>query len=224
MAGWFLALPDALHEKSLCEAVHRVKFATFLTTWEGLQLENRWSRICTASLLLIVVLLSIKILRKETIIVLQPGTLTTEAWVASKGSSQSYKEAWGLFLAQLVGNVTPNSLEFIKERLQPLLAPKVYQEVMDEVNIQAQQIKKDRLSLRFEPKSVEYEVATGKVFVCGTSFENGAGGRSELRSDRTYEFVITINNYGPLITSISTYSGPPRTVELLQEQTSNAMR
>lgn len=201
-----------------------MKLGNFLSTWEGLQLENRWSRICIAFLLLTVLLLSIRTLRKETIVILQPPTLAREAWVSREGASQSYKEAWGFCLAQLVGNVTPSSLEFVKERLQPLLAPTVYQEVMDEMHMQAQQITKDRLSLRFEPKSVEYESETNKVFVCGSSFENGVGGRSEHRSDRTYEFVITINNYGPLITSISTYSGPPRTVEALREQTINAMR
>lgn len=203
-----------------------MKLDKFLNTWEGLQFEKRWHRIFTAILLLIVLLLSIKILLKETIVVFHPGTHDKGAWVTKNKASQSYKEAWGLCLAQLIGNVTPSSLEFIKERLQLLLSPKVYQEVMDELNMQAQHIKKDRLSLRFEPKSVEFETETGKVFVSGTSFENGIGGRDEYRSDRTYEFVITINNYGPVITSISTYKGSPRMkgVEEGQEQAGNATR
>jgi conjugal transfer pilus assembly protein TraE len=41
--------------------------------------------------------------------------------------------AWGLFMAQLLGNVTPGSTELILNALDPLLAPTIYQPVHDAV-------------------------------------------------------------------------------------------
>ncbi|MCV5185818.1 type IV conjugative transfer system protein TraE, partial [Escherichia coli] len=77
-----------------------------------------------------------------------PFTLTEEAWVTKSNASQSYKEAWGFAFAQLLGNVTPGTVDFVKERITPLLSPSIYQDVIDAIEIQAQQIKNDRVTMR----------------------------------------------------------------------------
>jgi hypothetical protein len=75
--------------------------------------------------------------------------------------------------AQLLGNVTPGTVDFVKERLTPLLSPSIYQDVIDAIEIQAQQIKNDRVTMRFEPRFVEYEPKSDKVFVYGYSYVKG---------------------------------------------------
>lgn len=195
-----------------------MKLSQLLADWEGSQLENHWNRRFILGLLVIVLLLTIQVWRKESIVVLHPVTLSEEAWVTKGEASHSYKEAWGFYLAQLIGNVTPSTLEFVKHRLQPLLAPNIYQEVMDVLQIQAQQIQNNRLTLRFEPRSVEYEAATGKVFVFGQAFEKGVSDRSKRCTERTYETVIRIGHYGPLISALDTYQGSPRTLEVLEKE------
>ena len=45
----------------------------------------------------------------------------------------------------------------------------------------------------------------------GLSFE------AEKREERTYEFVIRIANYAPLIKSIDTYLGNPKTRDVLEK-------
>lgn len=188
----------------------------FLKTWEGTQAENKWGRLFMAGLIVIVLALSMKLFTKETIVTMQPVTLSEEAWVAKDSASQSYQEAWGLFLAQLTGNVTPGTVEFIRERIGPLLAPAIYQDVINAIEVQAQQIRNDRVSMRFEPRFVEHEDDSGKVFVYGYSFLKGSSGE-EIRTERTYEYIITVSNYLPVVEFIDTYRDKPRTKKVLEQ-------
>ncbi|WP_243839790.1 type IV conjugative transfer system protein TraE [Salmonella enterica] len=82
----------------------------YLKTWEGTQTENKWGRIFQGGLIAIVFLLVVQVFSKETIVTIQPFTLTEEAWVTKSNASQSYKEAWGFAFAQLLGNVTPGTV------------------------------------------------------------------------------------------------------------------
>jgi conjugal transfer pilus assembly protein TraE len=193
-----------------------VKWQHFLARWEGARAENRWGRALITGLLLLLVLLAVERFRKETMVIMQPVTLTQEAWLTQHQAAQSYKEAWGLFLAQLTGNVTPGTARFVQARLKPLLAPAIYHEVMNALHTQVQQILNDRVTLRFEPRAVEYEAATDKIFVTGYAFEKGASSE-EHRRERSYEYRIQIAHYAPLIQFMDTYEGKPRTQAVLAQ-------
>ncbi|EFP0184027.1 hypothetical protein HLX14_004556 [Escherichia coli] len=92
----------------------------------------------------------------------------------------------------------------------------MYQDVIDAIEMQSRQIKNDRVSIRFEPRTVEYELNSDKVFVYGYSYTKGASSTEE-RSERTYEFIIKISNYAPLLDFIDTYIGKPRTEKVLEQ-------
>lgn len=186
----------------------------FVKTWEGSLEENKWNRIFNGFLAVAVLLLTYMVLTKDTIVIIKPETLGSEAWLTKNKSSQSYKESWGLFFAQLSGNVTPNNVAFIKERLKPLLSPAIYGDVIDSLEEQSLNIKQDRISIRFEPKFVEYEKVSDKVFVYGYSFIKGSAD-DENRQERTYEYRIKIANYAPMIMDLNTYQGKPKTERVL---------
>lgn len=200
-----------------------MRLTDFLGTWEGLQQENRWWRGLVFTLLLLLILMAIKLLRKETVVALQPVTLTQEAWVTQSQASQSYKEAWGLFLAQLTGNVTPGTVGFIEARLKPLLAPAIYHDVIRTLRHQVEQIQHDQVTLRFEARTVEYEAATDTVFVYGYAFEKGASSEPHRR-ERCYEYRIHIAHYAPLIQFIDTYEGKPRTQKVREQLKQRAQK
>ncbi|MFC1336962.1 MAG: pilus assembly protein [gamma proteobacterium symbiont of Clathrolucina costata] len=193
-----------------------MKWGDFVKTWEGSLAENKWNRIFNGGLAVAVVLLSYMVFTKEHVVVIQPETLGSEAWITKDQASQSYKESWGLFLAQLTGNITPANVDFLKDRLKPLLSPAIYSDVIDTLETQAQGIKNDRITMRFEPRFVEYETTSDRVFVYGYSFVKGATG-DEDRQERTYEYRIRISNYAPMILDINTYEGKPRTERVLEQ-------
>lgn len=153
--------------------------------------------------------------QKERVI-LQPVTLTDDAWVEENAASETYKTSWGAYLGTLMGNVTPGKLSFIKERIEPLLAPEIYTQTLQAFEKQAQDLRDNRIAFRFELRSVDYEPATDKIFAYGYRYATGAGSREEQRSERTYEYQLRIREYLPEITSIDTYPGKPRTQKLLR--------
>lgn len=188
----------------------------FVKTWEGSLTENKWNRIFNGALAAGVLILAYMAFNKDEIVVIKPETLGSEAWITRSEASQSYKESWGLYFAQLTGNITPTNVDFLKDHLKPLLSPKIYSEVIDAMEMQSKSIKEDRVTMRFEPRFVEYEKKSDKVFVYGYSFVKGSTGKEE-RSERTYEYRIRIANYAPMIIDLDTYVGKPKT-EIVIEQ------
>lgn len=193
-----------------------MKLDAFLKKWEGALAENRFSRIVTLVLAVALVLALVKAFTRDTIVTIHPYTLKSDAWVTQNQASQSYKESWAMLLASLTGNVTPGSVGFVKDRIAPLLSPQIYQHVMEAVEVQAMHIQRDRVTMRFEPRAVEYEPSSDVVFVYGHSYVTGATGETS-REERTYEYIIDIRDYAPVVTHIETYSGRPRTERVRQQ-------
>lgn len=191
-----------------------MKYTDFFKTWDGAKAENKLHRFSNLALILVVVLLAGLLMGKEETIILQPVTLGVDATITKNKASKSYKEAWGLFFAQMTGNITPDNVGFFKERLKPMLSPQIYIEVIDTIEMQAKDIEDDRITMRFEPRLVEYEMSTDKVFVYGYSFVKGSDG-VEDRKERTYEYRLKIDNYAPMIVDLNTYEGKPRSERVL---------
>jgi conjugal transfer pilus assembly protein TraE len=193
-----------------------MNFKTYAKTWEGTQHENSWNRRFIAGLIIVVLILTFMLFSKSTIVTIQPFTLNDEAWVTDNDSSSNYKEAWGFALAQLLGNVTPSNVNFIRARIEHMLSPAIYNDVIRILEVQAQQIKNDRVTIRFEPRFVEYEPKSRRTFVYGYSFSKGMSSAPEKRIERTYEFDIAVSNYIPVIDFIDTYQGRPKTIDVLE--------
>jgi conjugal transfer pilus assembly protein TraE len=66
--------------------------------------------------------------------------------VAKQGgdaASSELKESWGLYLAELLGNVTPTNADFIGKAIAPLLSTELYRSVMDALSEQVNALKID---------------------------------------------------------------------------------
>ena len=195
----------------------------FLASWKGTRLENRLQRYLIAALLVANVALALAAFGRGEVVVLTPPEITRALKVARDQGDQNYSETWGLALAQLLGNVTPGNADFVKRAIAPVLAPSIYQDTMNALFQQVEQIKLDRVSTRLDPREVVYEPKTGKVFVTGYSVAAGPAGKEE-RDTRTYEFVIRVHNYQPLVTYIDTYRGAPHTLEHNERTDTQAAR
>lgn len=197
----------------------------YASTLHGLKTEAYFSRMVTAVLLCLVFYLGSTLASRPMIVTIHPWTLTEDAQVTRDDASMSYIEAWGFALAELIGNVTPGNVQFISDRLKPLLDPKIYHQVLEVLEANAQSLRDDRISMRFEPRAVVYEKSTNKVFVSGWSYvRQGMSFESEKREERTYEFMIRIANYAPVIKKIDTYPGIPRTRDVLEKMSAAEKR
>ncbi|WGS85083.1 TraE/TraK family type IV conjugative transfer system protein [Methylomonas sp. UP202] len=107
-----------------------MKLSDFLQTWDGHETENRFSRVIIIGLLVVCVITSLAAWRTERSIILVPPTLNKEVEVTRTSASSEFKESWGLFLAELLGNTTPANADFLKTAIEPLLAPDIYRSVL----------------------------------------------------------------------------------------------
>ncbi len=192
-------------------------------TFAELKASNRSQKLLLCALLVILVCETCFLFTKETVVIVHPWTLTADARIESKSASRSYKEAWALAVAEMLGNITPGNVDFVIERLKPLLSPKIYNDVIRQATEQAIFLKEDRITQRFEPRSVEFEKSSDKVFVRGFAYvstaSTGAGNNDKpVRADMTFEFQIDIASYMPVIKDLNFYAGASQTAKVLHKQ------
>ncbi|MVF23683.1 TraE protein [Methylocaldum sp. BRCS4] len=192
-----------------------MKLTQLLESWNLVQAENRLHRVVLVGLVITNGISALAALRTERTVVLVPPTLTQEVEITRNTASSQLKEAWGLYLAELLGNVTPATSEFITKALAPLLSTDLYRAVMDAMAEQINALKMDRVATSFKPREVSFEKATDKVFVSGELTTQGPNSKAETRN-RTYEFVISTRNYRPRLDYIDVYPDEPRTLERLK--------
>lgn len=189
-----------------------MKTEKFLKTWNGALSENVIHRVVTGIMAVVVLVALTMATSKEQVTIIQPFTMHEQGWVGETAASQTYKESFAVALALIIGNLTPKSVDFIKERVEPMLSTTIYQSAIEEMETQAQIIKENRLTYRFELRGVEYEPETDKVFVTGDAFVKASTG-DEKKSTRTFEFVIGVSGYHPQINYMESYDGRARTLK-----------
>lgn len=181
--------------------------------------ENKFLRNALIASLVINGAVGIGALSRDAVVTIIPPAMSEQAWLDSNAASQEYTEAWALYIADRLGNVTPTSAEMVTESIAPLLAPDIYQDVVNAINEQVNQIRQDRVVLKFEPREVLREAnSQNKFFVVGRSVMQGPNGRPE-RTEKTYEIEIKIHNYKPVIEYVTTYSGGPKTEDVVRRET-----
>ena len=195
-----------------------------LTNWKRsyrqLKTEAGITRISLAGCAVALALLSFNAINKSTTVVIQPFGMQKTGWVSENNASQSYKEAWGLSLAQLLGNVSPGNLDFVKQRIIPLLPANLYEQTVTNMTAEVIMMKENRVTTSFDPLEVVYERDTDKVFVYG-NYSSQSPAIKAKREKRTYEFKINMENHLPKIVHMDTYADEPHTlakIELLRKK------
>jgi len=187
-------------------------------SFDGMRGENKFLRIAIAGLIVTNLFVSCSAINKDEIVTVVPPTLTERSWVSKVDSSAEYVDAWAMYIAMLLGNVSPENAEVVKDAIGPILAPDIYQQVMDVLEKQIHAIRQDRVSLSFEPQKVLRDAANAnKFFVTGRAVTQGPAG-DKRRTNRTYEFELKIRDYKPVISWMSTNTGDPRTQDVIDRE------
>lgn len=187
-----------------------MNIANFLETWRGTQFENKFLRIITVLLSASLLILVVSFVNREIPVILVPPEITEQVRISKNSADAETKKAWALYVAQLIGNVTPGNADFVAEVIEPLLHPRIYKSVRENLAYQIESLKLERVSLNFTPRAVAYEPDTDRVYVNGTLISQGLGDARD-QSVRTYELEIDIDNFRPMITFLDVYKGGMRT-------------
>ncbi len=197
-----------------------MNFETYKKFIGDMSSENNYLRTLVVGQTIALILAFIFLGGKETIITQQPNNLTNEISVSSNSANQPYKERWALSFAELIGNLTPANLDFVKSGIEGYFSPELFQQVKVGLEEQSELLKHEQATVTFTPKSIIYEPSTDKVYINGDQ-EVRTFGVEPKRKNWSMEFGIKIVNYLPVVTWFDAYSGPPRTSEVREIEKKN---
>ena len=178
-------------------------------TWGEARRDLRllWSLVLVQAVTL--ALITLVALDDDVTVVLMPPTLAQEGWVGRDRGSPSYHKAIALYLADTLGNVRPETVPFKQEVLGHYVEPTLYGDLMARMAEERDRMRADQVSIGFEAKSAVHDERTGRTFVTGTSTIRSVTGNRRTET-RTYEFLIRVTGFWPLVHRLRTYEGGAR--------------
>jgi conjugal transfer pilus assembly protein TraE len=187
-----------------------VRLARLIASWEGARAAARLLGAAVLAETAAIVVLAVLLVRQDRTVVMVSPDMSWQASVSRRAADAGYMKSWAFYLATVLGNVTPGNAAFVRTALAPLLCPEVYSDVMVGIEHELDQIARDSVSFRFEPRHLLTEPASGRVFVTGQAVTRAVTGGEE-RYQRTFQFRITVANYRPEVCEVASYRGAPRT-------------
>lgn len=186
----------------------------FLKTWKGAVSENVFHRYLLAGQSVALIVCMFALMQKDRVTVVVPPTLSEKAEIARQAASSGYKQAWGLYIAELLGNLTPYNVDFIVDTLSSMMSPELLSKFRSYAATEVDRIKRNGIKGQYQPRDVRYEKGTDKVFVTGHQVLDATGTTQETSFARVFEVQVAIKAGMPIITYFDTYSGPPRTQDV----------
>lgn len=151
--------------------------------------------------------------------VLVPPVVDEKMVIGENSASQSYLKSFGLYVATLIGNITPSNASFIVDSISSFISPSIYPQIRKTILATAQSttFKDAAMTTKFVPRQVIYEPDTDKVFVLGDSTVLSSVGAQSARS-LVYEMVIKIQDKKPVVYTLDAYEGTqPHTLQWIKE-------
>lgn len=189
-----------------------------LKTWAGTRAENQLARWTLPGLSVATALLAVHALTHEPTVVLEPPKpLEEQATVSSSDADEPYLQSWGLYFAQLLGNIHRGNAETLMSFLDLYITAQSAPIVRESIADQVARIQAEEATVSFSPESLKYFEDEGVVAVTGTQTLTPKRGEVK-RMDWTYEFEIGIERYKPQLLDLDSYQGPIRERNQEQEQ------
>jgi conjugal transfer pilus assembly protein TraE len=179
---------------------------TYFGTWNGVMAENRFQRISFVAMALAILVLSIAVIAKDRTVVLVPAGLDMRGEVSNSAADQNLQASWGLFLAGLIGNVTPVTAPSIGDTVKPYLHPSIYSEVVRQLSEEGKRLEREQISLYFSPTNARWEPSIAAVVVTGELRMRGPRG-NETREMRSYLMRFTVQQHRVLLSALRLVDG-----------------
>lgn len=183
-----------------------MKMNDWFKTREGALTENKWGRMIILFQVVVILVMAFGMANQRQAVVLVPPTLEERSSVQARQADAETKTAWALYMANMLGNVTPRSSEFLTENIARHLSPRMYRSVIEGIDAQANLLRDEEITLQFIPTVARYEAEVDRVVVSGELIERGLR-NAERRSIRTYEMGFIVRDYQVLLDSMRVMEG-----------------
>ena len=186
-----------------------MKAEQYRDSFDGMRHERRVMRLVLLGLTGTLLLSLFFITTREATVVMIPPGLTEKGEITKTEANSAVKEAWGAYIAESLGNVTPENADFVAKNLGSLIDPAVYKKLMEVIGQQSQLIKDEQVTLQFTTNAVFY-VPTKDIVVVSGEYTIRGMRQEETRKVLTYELGVRVRNYNVALTSLDLYDGPWR--------------
>lgn len=183
-----------------------MKMSTYLSSWDGAIKENRFHRLALLGAMLVILIQSIALWRQDSTIILVPPQMEERGQISGSSASEAVQVSWGMYIATLLGNVTPQSVEVLATNVGQHLSPRMYRPVLTQLQEQVKTIQEEQITVAFVPTLARWESSLPGVVVSGEMITRGIRG-GEKRMQRTYELKFVVQNYRVLLDDLRAYEG-----------------
>lgn len=155
-----------------------------------------------------------KVVNQDVISTTVPPNFSEEVQFIGKNANSTYKKQWGIFVADLLGNVNVRNKEIVLNTLKSMLSPRDYEELDAQITAHVNALDiRDQIQ-NFNSMDIYYDRKFDKVIVYGerTITDRKKVTREENRRPLrwTYELEMRSRNGQPWIKSVNQYEGAPK--------------
>ncbi|AEM49124.1 type IV conjugative transfer system protein TraE [Acidithiobacillus ferrivorans SS3] len=139
-------------------------------------------------------------------------------------ASAGYYESWGLYVAELVGNLTPGDATYVANSLGKLFDANDFAIVKGKVLATAAAERGDQANFFFQAKRTIWQAANKTVFVYGLLSQINNLGQTVSKVHYTFSMAVHIEGGRPVLDNFNAYQGGPHTIKwaMVQEKDKRA--
>lgn len=194
-------------------------------SWDGMNKVTSLAMISNVILTTVVLILGVMVYTNKPVVTLVPPHLTEEAQVGISTADAQYLMSWGLYFANMTGNVTPTNVRFVADAISPIVSSEIYPALRRQLYaLAADPLFSERGgSVSFETQDIDYDSPSNKVFVTGEQVSKTSAGKQK-GTKYVYEMQFEIQNRRPLLVAVDHYQGQPRTAKWMRNQSQKSER
>ncbi|MBB1438444.1 TraE/TraK family type IV conjugative transfer system protein [Shewanella sp. SG41-4] len=147
---------------------------------------------------------------EPAVAVLPNAPVTEVIEVRGTWANASFKKGHAIAFAELIGNISKNNINFVKERFLSAATPNLREQFQDEIDRQIAIINARKLKQRFTIDDVYFDEYQDVVWIWGGR-EITLPGQTPMIKTWTYEFRIAVSSGMPKISYFKQYPGKPNT-------------
>lgn len=117
---------------------------------------------------------------------LVPPSLSKGFWVGTDQFDRNHLEEMGIYVIQLMLNVTPKSVRFQGEQLLKIIDPQHHAELLNQIQVNAAMVERLNVATTFMPVSYSYDVKSPNRIAVHGSFQTHYSDKTIGSSSKTY--------------------------------------
>lgn len=177
-------------------------------TWEGSIKANIALSISNTVAIVIALVAVLYAYSIKQMVVFTPPVIDQKMSISWDSANEAYLKSWGLYTAELIGNITSQNAPMVADAISQFVDPGVYPDIRKAIlsASETSAFKDAAMATKFSPEKMLYEADTHKVFVSGSMLVVSTAG-AQPPQPITYEMVLRIVERRPVVYAITSYPG-----------------